>query len=409
MQFDQLPLLPSLIQLVCQLGYEEPTPVQAQAIPHILEGHDLLGAAQTGTGKTAAFALPIIQRLSSGGDAGATRPIRALVLTPTRELASQVGEAFQTYSKGMGLRTAMIYGGVRQFSQVRKLREGVDVIVATPGRLIDLKEQRHLRLDKVEVFVLDEADRMLDMGFIYDIRRIASFLPEQRQNLMFSATMPADIQNLANDILRDPVEVRISPPSATVDLIEQRVCFVEKAEKVSLLAHFLKDPAWSRVLTFVRTKDDVDWVDRRLRDAGVSSVAIHGDKPQEVRTAALDALKQGSVKILVATDVAARGLDVDDISHVVNFDLPQDIENYVHRIGRTGRAGQDGISVSFCSADERMILLEIERFIGKHLERIEDHPFRSPLGSAPKTVLSRKEIKANRLMARRLGRGRGRR
>jgi len=387
--FDDLNLIPPILSAVRREGYTVATPIQRQAIPPVMAGRDLMGSAQTGTGKTAAFALPILQRLARRGQSGRRKRVRVLVLTPTRELAVQVGESFTRYGHDLGIRVATVYGGVRQGGQVQALQAGVDVVVATPGRLLDLMGQGYLRLDMVDTFVLDEGDRMLDMGFINDIRRVVRELPKARQTLMFSATMPPAIKRLAETILKDPVEVRVAPPAATVDLTEQQVLFVEKPHKIALLVHTLKSPGLTKVLAFTRTRHGAERVVGQLIRAGINAVAIHGDKSQGDRTRALEALRAGEAQVLVATDVASRGLDIEGITHVVNFDLPSEPEAYVHRIGRTGRAGRPGVAVSFCSVEEREELGHIERLIGKHLLRREDQPFLSPLGPAPQTPLRR--------------------
>jgi ATP-dependent RNA helicase RhlE len=356
----------------------------------VLEGKDVLGCAQTGTGKTAAFALPILHYLTKvPPPQHKKRVIRTLVLTPTRELAAQVGKSFATYGRKTPIRSVIIFGGVNQRPQERELKRGPQVLVATPGRLLDLVDQRIISLADVEVFVLDEADRMLDMGFIHDIRKVVALLPKQRQSLFFSATMPDDIRKLADNILReDPVFVAVDPPASTVELIEQQLCFVEKKEKVSLLTHFLQQPSVYRALVFTRTKHGADQVVRKLVKSRILAQAIHGNKSQGARTRALDGFKSGSVHVLVATDIAARGIDVEDITHVFNFDLPNESETYVHRIGRTGRAGMEGVAIAFCAEDERPYLRDIEKLIRRHLTRLDDYPFRSPVPAPEPTDLS---------------------
>ncbi len=391
MRFDELKLSAALLQAVADEGYEKATPIQEMAIPAALEGRDLLGCAQTGTGKTAAFALPILQRLSAAGELRGRRKIRALILTPTRELAAQVADNFVRYGARTSIRTVVLFGGVSQVPQVEGLQRGADVVVATPGRLLDLIQQGHVDLSGVEVFVLDEADRMLDMGFIHDIRRVASHVPRKRQTLFFSATLPEDIRTLAADLLNDPIRVAVDPPASTVELIEQAVCFVEKGDKLGLLQHLLSVPELRRVLVFARTKHGSDKVVKLLKREGVGAQAIHGNKSQGARTRALDGFKTGGTRILVATDIAARGLDVEDIDLVVNFDLPHEPEVYVHRIGRTGRAGDRGTAISFCAEEEREDLAAIERLIGMHLVRVSEHPFRSPVPPPPVTVLKGRE------------------
>lgn len=394
MTFEQLGLAPALLSAVKTLNYETPTPIQEKAIPLVLAGKDLLGCAQTGTGKTAAFALPILQRLDGaspprGGTRGnkgrAGRPIRALVLEPARELALQVAESFGDYGVRTGLRTTVIYGGKKQGPQAEALRRGVDILVATPGRLLDLHSQGLVRLDTVEVFVLDEADRMLDMGFIQDIRRIASLLPASRQTLFFSATMPDDIRRLASSILRDPVRVEAEPPSSAAEGVEQRVYYVDRAHKTALLRHILSDPSVHSALVFTRTRRGADRVARDLARGRIHAEAIHGDRSQGAREKALEEFKRGKTRVLVATDVAARGLDIAELSHVVIYDIPEDPGSYVHRIGRTGRAGATGIAISLCDISERIMLSAIEKRIRRHLDVVEDHPFPSALRPGPPT------------------------
>jgi ATP-dependent RNA helicase RhlE len=341
--------------------YSHPTPIQSRAIPLLLEGRDLLGIAQTGTGKTAAFALPILQKLSLEKPASPVRAIRALILAPTRELAIQIGESFATYGKHLGLRHTVVVGGVGQGNQVKALARGVDILIATPGRLLDLAGQRHVRLDTVQYLVLDEADRMLDMGFIPDVRKIIAMLPRQRQSLLFSATMPKNVAKLAGEVLNAPVRVEVTPQTVTVDRIEQRVYFVETARKPVLLIDLLKDHALGRVIVFTRTKSHANRVSAHLDHAGISTDAIHGNKSQNARQRALERFRSGDARVLVATDIAARGIDVDGVTHVINFELPNEPESYVHRIGRTARAGKSGIALSFCDQSERGYLREIER------------------------------------------------
>jgi ATP-dependent RNA helicase RhlE len=374
MRFDELQLITPLLRAVASEGYTEPTPIQRECIPHVLSGRDLLGCAQTGTGKTAAFALPILQRFASKPAGRGKRPIRALVLTPTRELAAQVAESFETYGKRLELRTACIFGGVGQNPQVIQLQRGVDVLVATPGRLLDLASQGQVDFRHLEVFVLDEADRMLDMGFLPDVRRVIATLPRQRQTLLFSATMPNDIRELANHILIDPVHVAVTPVASTAEKIEQSVFFVSKGNKRALLAHVLQDPDMDRVLVFTRTKHGANRVVKELDRADIPALAIHGNKSQSARERALAQFKNGETRVLVATDIAARGLDVEGISHVINFDFPDVAESYVHRIGRTARAGAGGKAFSFCDADEQPLLRAIERLIRMRVPVVQDHP-----------------------------------
>jgi len=368
--FAELGLKPELQQAIAAAGYTEPTPIQVQAIPPALAGHDLLGCAQTGTGKTAAFALPILQRLASERPAGGV-PVRALVLAPTRELAAQIGQSFERYGARSGLRTTVVFGGVSKRPQTTALRRGVDVLVATPGRLLDLMGERVISLAAVQVLVLDEADRMLDMGFIHDVRRVVRAIPRERQTMLFSATLPEEIRELAQDVLVDPVRVAVTPVASTVESTEQRVFAIDKPSKVDLLYTLLQDDAMARVLVFTRTKHGADKVARKLARAGVGAAALHGNKSQNARERALAGFKQGRTRVIVATDIAARGLDVKGLSHVVNFDLPHEPETYVHRIGRTGRAGAVGVALSFCAPEERDHLRAIERLTRRALDRTE--------------------------------------
>jgi ATP-dependent RNA helicase RhlE len=395
--FGNLGLADPLLRVVREEGYDEPTPIQRQAIPIVLAKRDLMGCAQTGTGKTAAFALPVLHRLSTSFCRTATahgsgsksqrpgkhrdpfpnadrRPIRSLILAPTRELAAQIGDSLATYGRHTGLRYTVVYGGVNQGPQVRALRSGIDVLVATPGRLLDLMEQGHINLCHVEILVLDEADQMLDMGFIVPLRRIVAAVPSLRQTLMFSATMPAEIRRLANEWLSDPAYIQMGPIAKPAELIEQSVYFVQSRHKPQLLTHFLQNTAFTRTLVFARTKHGADKIVKQLNRAGYRAAAIHGNKSQNVRQRALDAFKSNRTPILVATDVAARGLDVDGISHVVNYDLPDVPEMYVHRIGRTARAGATGIATSFCAHEERGQLRQIERLTRQTLTVKRNQP-----------------------------------
>jgi ATP-dependent RNA helicase RhlE len=365
--FNQLGLAEPLLRALNGAGYQTPTPIQSKTIPSLLQGRDVMGLAQTGTGKTAAFALPILQTLAARHGGAGPKGARALILAPTRELAVQIGESFTTYGRHLRLKTAVIFGGVSQVSQVRALADGVDVLVATPGRLLDLHQQRKVRLDKVSILVLDEADRMLDMGFSRDVLKIVDETPLERQSLLFSATMPKAIRTLGEEILLDPVHVEVAPEAVTVDLVEQHVFHVPATVKRSLLLHLLNDPAMNRVIVFTRTKHGANRVCEHLARAGVSTQAIHGNKSQNARQQALEDFRSGAARILVATDIAARGIDVDDVSHVVNFELPVDAESYVHRIGRTARAGRSGIAYSFCDAAEKAALKDIERLVRKPL------------------------------------------
>ena len=367
MTFEQLELIEPIQKALTKEGYTIPTPIQADAIPYVLDGYDLLGCAQTGTGKTAAFSIPIIQNLYNERQHGKVRGIKALILTPTRELAIQIGESFTAYGKYTGVRHTVIFGGVGQKPQTDALERGVDVLIATPGRLLDLINQGFISLKYLDYFVLDEADRMLDMGFIHDIKRILPLLPKKRQSLFFSATMPPEIERLAGTILHEPQKVEVTPASSTVDKIDQSVYFVEKAEKVSLLTHLLKDSSLESVLVFTRTKHGADKVARVLAKANIGAEAIHGNKSQTARQRALTNFKDHTTRVLIATDIAARGIDVDHLSHVINYELPNVPETYVHRIGRTGRAGRSGVAYSFCDAEEVPYLKDIQKLIGKQI------------------------------------------
>ena len=375
MNFADLPLSEPILRAVATEGYTTATPIQAQTIPHALEGRDVLGCAQTGTGKTAAFALPVLHRLAqtaTGNDSH--RKIRCLVLSPTRELALQIADSFRAYGKNVPIRGTTIFGGVNQNPQVSALKRGVDVVVATPGRLLDLMNQGYVDLRAVETLVLDEADRMLDMGFINDINRIVDKVPAKRQTLLFSATMPGEIRKLADKLLRDPVRVNVAPVAATADRIEQSVYFVEKRNKPTLLAHLIENMSMTRAIVFTRTKHGADKVVRHLHVAGTKAEAIHGNKSQNARKRALDNFKSGKTHILVATDIASRGIDVDGISHVINYDMSHEPETYVHRIGRTARAGAAGMAVSFCDREERAYLEAIQKLIRQPIPVKADHP-----------------------------------
>ena len=361
--FADLGLSQQLLRALADEGYATPTPIQAKAIPHVLAGRDLFGCAQTGTGKTAAFALPLIDRLRENQRKAEPRRCRVLVLAPTRELAAQIHESFLAYGRHSGLRAAVIYGGVGQQPQARAMQHGVDVLVATPGRLLDLVSQRLVDIRAVEYLVLDEADRMLDMGFIHDVRKIVGQLPRDRQTLFFSATLPAEVRDLADSMLRSPLEVRTAPRSTPAETVSQSVVFVPKREKKALLVKLLREEATGRVIVFARTKHGADKLHRDLEKAGIDAAAIHGNKSQAQREKALAAFKSPRPPVLVATDIAARGIDVDDVAHVVNYELPHEPETYVHRIGRTGRAGQTGAAVSFCDPEERLRLRAIERLL----------------------------------------------
>ncbi|MFN3202362.1 MAG: DEAD/DEAH box helicase [Bradymonadia bacterium] len=400
--FASLDLIEPLQRALADEGYSTPTPIQAQAIPPLLEGDDVLGCAQTGTGKTAAFLLPMIQSLANDPWPG-KRTIRALVLTPTRELAAQIGENFEAYSRYIDLKHLVIFGGVNQNPQVQALRKGIDVLVATPGRLLDLHGQGYLNFEDVEFFVLDEADRMLDMGFIHDMRRVMKLLPDDRQNLLFSATMPDQIVKLARGFMHDPVKVEVDPQSTTVERITQKVMFVTRADKKRLLAHLLKDPSIWSAIVFTRTKHGANRVVKDLTKVGVGAAAIHGNKSQNARLRALAGFKSGEIRVLVATDIAARGIDVDDVSHVFNYDLPNISESYVHRIGRTGRAGREGIAIAFCDETETDFLKDIEKLTGVEIERVVDHDWHLP-EAMPKVEAARPGQGRNR---RRGGQGSG--
>lgn len=384
MTFEKLGLSEELLRSVRETGYTSPTPIQAQAIPAILEGNDVMAAAQTGTGKTAGFTLPLLQLLNEKPPVKNNRA-RALVLTPTRELAAQVQESVFTYGKHLSLRSAVVFGGVKINPQMMKLRRGVDVLVATPGRLLDLFQQRAINFNDIEILVLDEADRMLDMGFIHDIKKIMALLPKQRQTLMFSATFSPEIRQLAKGIINNPVEIDVAPRNSTVETISQIVYPVDKARKTDLLSHLIRKENWYQVLVFSRTKHGADKMVKRLSRDNIHAAAIHGNKSQAQRTKALDGFKKNKIQILVATDIAARGIDIDQLSHVVNFDLPNVPEDYVHRIGRTGRAGASGQAISLVSADEAKQLQDIERLIKRKIEREEIETF-EPQHIVPESV-----------------------
>ncbi len=367
MTFKELNVIEPILQALIQEGYSTPTPIQQEAIPIILNNSDILGCAQTGTGKTAAFSIPILQMLYSKVKQGRDKEIKALILTPTRELAIQIGESFAAYGKNTLLIHTVIFGGVGQQPQTRDLKRGVDILIATPGRLLDLINQGYINLKTIDFFVLDEADRMLDMGFIHDIKRILPLLPKKRQTLMFSATMPQEIASLANSMLTNPVKVAVDPVSSTVDSIEQFVYFAEKREKTSLLIDLLNDKNKKSVLVFSRTKHGADKIAKALSRAGIGSDAIHGNKSQNARQAALSKFKKHTTRVLIATDIAARGLDIDQLSHVINYDLPEVPETYIHRIGRTGRAGYGGVALSFCDPEELPRLKDIQKLLGRKI------------------------------------------
>lgn len=377
MLFSDLKIIEPILKALRTEGYEKPTPIQEQAIPIVLDRKDLLGCAQTGTGKTAAFAIPILQILTAekSTDPRAQRKVKALILTPTRELAIQINESFEAYGKHTGLRHTVVFGGVSQHGQVDAIRRGVEIVIATPGRLMDLFNQRLISFQDISLLVLDEADRMLDMGFIMDVRRIVAKLPTKRQTLFFSATMPPEIQKLANTILQNPVKVEVTPPSTTVEKIEQSVFFVEKNDKQALLRHLLRSSEAETALVFTRTKHGADRVAKFLNLSRITAEAIHGNKSQNARQRALSNFKAKHTRVLVATDIAARGIDVDDLTLVINYELPNIPETYVHRIGRTGRAGASGIALSFCDLEEKEFLRDINRLIAKPIPVAKDHPF----------------------------------
>ncbi len=377
MTFESLALSEPILRALGQEGYSSPTPIQQQAIPHALQKRDILGCAQTGTGKTAAFGIPILQLLSgSGADSGPhKRPIRSLILTPTRELAIQIEESLNAYGRHLPLKNTVIFGGVGETPQIEALRRGTDILVATPGRLLDLMNRKFVDLRNLEIFVLDEADRMLDMGFIHDVKKVIQRLPERRQTLFFSATMPPEIQKLAESILHNPVKVEVTPVSSTAEKVEQHMFFVNKSNKPKLLKYLLEDNAIRSALVFTRTKHGADRVVRDLVKYGIKAEAIHGNKSQNARQRALGNFKSGEIRVLVATDIAARGIDVEELSHVINYEIPNIPETYVHRIGRTGRAGNSGIAISLCQPDEMPFLKDIQKLIGKVIPVTENHPF----------------------------------
>ncbi|GKX57753.1 ATP-dependent RNA helicase RhlE [Leminorella grimontii] len=372
MSFDSLGLSADILRAVEEMGYRQPTPIQQQAIPVVLSGRDLMACAQTGTGKTAGFTLPLLQRLITTSPAakGGRRPVRALILTPTRELAAQIGENVSDYSRYLKIRSLVVFGGVSINPQMMKLRGGVDVLVATPGRLLDLAHQNAVDLSQVEILVLDEADRMLDMGFIHDIRRVLARLPAKRQNLLFSATFSNDIRALASTLLHNPASVEVAPRNAPSELVDQKVHFVDKKRKRELLSHLIGQGQWRQVLVFTRTKHGANHLSEQLNKDGISAMAIHGNKSQGARTRALEGFKQGNIRVLVATDIAARGLDIEQLPHVVNYELPNVPEDYVHRIGRTGRAECNGEALSLVCVDEHKLLRDIERLLKFEIPRM---------------------------------------
>jgi len=390
MTFEDLNIIDPVLKALRKEEYSIPTPVQGKAIPLILNRKDVLGSAQTGTGKTAAFAIPIIQHLYHEKNRNAERPrTKALVITPTRELAIQIGESFSTYGRYTNIRNTVVFGGVKQRPQEVALLKGVDVLVATPGRLLDLINQGIITLKHIEYFVLDEADRMLDMGFIHDIKKIIALLPQKRQSLFFSATMPTNIVNLSQSILHNPVKVEVAPQSSTADTIQQKVYFTNKADKKDLLVHILKDESINQVLLFSRTKHGADKIARNLKKKNINAAAIHGDKAQNQRQKALEGFKAGKTRVLVATDIAARGIDIEKLSYVINYDIPNESETYVHRIGRSGRAGLSGNAISLCEPEENAFIKSIEKLIKKQIHIVKDNPF--PQTDRPMNAAEKKE------------------
>lgn len=390
MQFKELDLIAPILKALDDQNYIQPTLIQEKAIPLILKREDVLGCAQTGTGKTAAFAIPILQHLHSNRlSPGKPRKISALIITPTRELAIQIGESFSTYGRYTGLKNTVIFGGVKQGTQTDALRKGVDILVATPGRLLDLMDQGFVRLNDIEYFVLDEADRMLDMGFIHDIRKIISKLPAKRQSLFFSATMPQNIVELSRKILNNPTKVEVTPEATTAETVQQYVYFTNKSTKKDLLKHILDDQSIKQVLLFSRTKHGADRIARNLKQQNIKAAAIHGDKAQNQRQNALEQFKKGQVRVLVATDIAARGIDIDKLKYVINYDIPNIAETYVHRIGRSGRAGEEGISISICEPEEINYLKDIEKLINQKIQLVKSNPF--PQTEKPMTNNEKKE------------------
>lgn len=377
MKFSDLALIEPIQTAIQKAGYEKPTPIQEQAIPHLLQGRDLLGCAQTGTGKTAAFALPILNRLSQAWSSVQPKSVKTLVLTPTRELALQIHENFQIYGANLKLKTAVVFGGVGITPQIKAVERGVDVLIATPGRLLDLVQQNKLSLKTVEIFVLDEADRMLDMGFIHDIRKVLAIIPKKRQTLFFSATMPPEIEKLAATMLHEPVRVEVTPVSSTAEKVSQKLMYVEKSQKRDLLRHVLNHPDFKRVIVFTRTKHGANKVSEVLTKNRIPAEAIHGNKSQNARQRALEMFKTGKIQVLIATDIAARGIDVDGVTHVINFEVPNISESYVHRIGRTARAGASGEAISFCDAEEKSFIRDIEKLIGQKIPVDTSHPYHS--------------------------------
>jgi ATP-dependent RNA helicase RhlE len=395
MTFDELQLIDPILKALKEEGYTHPTPIQAQAIPSLLQGKDLLGCAQTGTGKTAAFAIPIIQLLYNQREQERKRKLTStLILTPTRELAIQIGDSFEAYGRYTGLKHTVIFGGVSQNSQTNALKYGIDILIATPGRLLDLMQQGYVDLNHIKLFVLDEADRMLDMGFVHDVKKVLAKLPKQKQSLFFSATMPPEIVKLANTILHNPVKVEVTPVSSTAEKVTQQLYYVDKPNKKSLLIDLLKKKDMHSVLIFARTKHGADRIAKDLTKQGFKTAAIHGDKSQNARQNALNDFKNGTIRSLVATDIAARGIDIDKLSHVINYEIPNQPETYVHRIGRTGRAAASGIAISFCDAEEREYIRDIEKLIGQKIPVAENHPYpMQDFNPAPKSPNDRRHQK----------------
>ncbi len=399
MSFEQLGVMPQILDALIAKNYTEPTPIQEQAIPLILEKNDILGSAQTGTGKTAAFAIPILQLLNPGAKNKNEEPkIRSLIMTPTRELAIQIEENIKLYGKFTHVRHAVIYGGVKQAAQVKKLQKGVHILVATPGRLLDLINQGIISLSDVEIFVLDEADRMLDMGFINDIRKVLKMLPQKRQSLFFSATLPDNIIQLSKKILTNPKKVAVNPKSSTAETIQQYLYYTNKDKKKHLLLHILQDTNIKQVLLFVRTKHGTDKIAKDLKKNGINAAAIHGNKGQGYRQRVLSEFKNGDLRVLVATELAARGLDISKLQYVINYDIPEVPEDYVHRIGRTGRAGKDGIAISFSEPEENALVRNIEKLIKMNIPNVEDHPY--PQTDKPMTALERKDFNREKVRRR---------
>jgi ATP-dependent RNA helicase RhlE len=396
MRFDELQLIQPILRALEEKNYKSPTAIQERAIPIILAGEDILGSAQTGTGKTAAFAIPIIQHLATRPVGGGKRRITALVVTPTRELAIQIGENFNAYGKYTKLKSTVIFGGVGQIGQTNELKNGVDILVATPGRLLDLINQGFISLQHVDHFVLDEADRMLDMGFIHDVKKLIALLPKKRQSLFFSATMPPKIVELSHEILKNPKKVAVNPVSSTAETIQQYLYYTNRSSKNDLLLHILKNPKLEQVLLFSRTKHGADKIVRNLHKANISSAAIHGNKGQNQRQKVLKEFKESKIRVLVATDIAARGIDIDKLQYVINYDIPNESETYVHRIGRCGRAGEQGVSISLCEPEENQFIRDIEKLIHLKIEVVKSHPFTQtdkPMNSAEKKAHEKEKQK----------------